>query len=96
MLLLFSALFTEMTTALMLRHVCHQTYDPFRWILAPLYIAVANAACNDLFVDGYQFLLGYTVVACLKVIHFTYYVGKEISHKDGLNIHIFSIKKKEE
>lgn len=90
MMLLYSALFTEITVTLMLAHAIGKRYTCFRWILAPIYFGIINSMTGDVMMNGYYFLVCYSVVACLKVVHFVYFAIVEIS--TSLDIPVFTIR----
>lgn len=74
---LCSFLFVEMTTELMLKHVTHQRYQPYRLILLPLVLLTA-IVCSERrnLIDSNAYLLVYSSMAgtyvsmkCVIVIH---------------------------
>eukprot|EP00743_Colponemidia_sp_Colp-15_P001389 GILK01001524.1.p1 GENE.GILK01001524.1~~GILK01001524.1.p1 ORF type:complete len:377 (-),score=56.07 GILK01001524.1:172-1302(-) len=94
---LVGLLFSKLVTHLMIAHVSHSPYQPFRKTLLPLFVVGANSAYAFLFktkapIDELYLLIGFVVLSILTYLHLIVSVVGQMT--EALNINCFTIKKK--
>jgi ethanolaminephosphotransferase len=85
---LVASLFVEMTTALMLAHMCRTPYQPLRWTLLP-FVVLTALSLSSRFTISHDIWVGYTVASCSYLSLKTCLVVREIC--ELLQIYCFNI-----